>query len=228
MYQYLFLYGYNIYIFIYNFIIPGADWNQKKQEFLCSQQSALGTSPSQNSAPACPCSQLGCSFHKSQLLVHIKYLQHKFCCLWGQIFPLQQDLNSFKSSCSLPGHWRGCREHAYSEGFDLYNDAKFSSGKEEKSSPPNSQSLCQNIPNFLRSWNILCCFLGDLFRGCVWNSGRSGCVFCALSRTLPCFPALYHFPVGFLFTWLGQSQALSVFLLLLQGLHPQSYLYLCL
>lgn len=203
-----------MYIFI---LFCHPDWNQKNRILVlllrsCSQQSALGTSPSQNPAPGCPYSQPGCSFHDSLSTSNI--LNVNFAGSEDKYFPLQRCLDSFKSSCSLRGHWRGAlvqgEEDAESipavKGLICRTMPNFSVWKERNPLLQTAQSLCQNAPDFLRSWNIGCCFLGDLFRGCVWNSGRSGSVFCPRSKAPPRFPALYHFPLGILFASLGQSQ----------------------
>lgn len=112
---------------------------------------------------------------------------------------------------SFSARRRGCREHSCCEGFDWWNDAKFSARKERNPLLQTAQSLCQSVPNRSCSWNIHRCFLGDLSRGWVWNSGRSGSIFCPRSKTLPPSPALYRFPVGFLFALQGQTQPLGVF-----------------
>lgn len=52
------------------------------------------------------------------------------------------------------------------EGFDLYNDAKFSAGKERNPLLQTAQSLCQKkIPDFLETFTAAS--WGDFFHGCV-------------------------------------------------------------
>lgn len=198
VYNYLFLYRYNMHIFML-FYHPGSWMESEKQNSCASASSAecfrYLTLPKSSSW----LSLLSAWVLLSQLLVHIKHLPCKFCWLWGQRFPSPR---TFKLISEFK-----CREKRMQRTSLLWRvwfvqRCQILHGEGEKSSPLNS--LCQNIPNFTH-----CCFLGELFHGCVGNAGRSGSVFCPQSKTLPRFPALYHFPLGILFTSLGQSQRFS-------------------
>lgn len=76
VYNYLFLYRYNMYIFM-SFYHPGSWMESEKQNFCVSalelhQQSALGTSPSQNPKSSSWLSLLSTWVLLSQLFVHVK------------------------------------------------------------------------------------------------------------------------------------------------------------
>ena len=133
---------------------------------------------------------------------HIKQLQSKYRArLSFALRPITLLSNNiyahFKSSCyssratyrSFSARGRRMQSASLHEGFDLYNYAKLSAGKEKSPFLQMAHSLCQSVPNCLHSWNIHYCFLGDLFHWCIWRFRRSGSFF-SLSKTLACFPAL--------------------------------------
>lgn len=179
---------------------------------------------------------LGAPFTRQNSLSTSNIFKVNFAGLEDKYFPLQQHLNSFKCSCSLPGHWRGALVQ----------------GEEDAESIPAVKGLiCRMMPNsllgrreilsskrpraFAKVPQISCTL--ETFTAASWVTFSMGVFeiqgevdpFSVLGAELclvflPCniFPLDFCSP-----RWVSPNHS-AFFLLVLKGLHPQSYLYLCL